>query len=384
MTIETYYSTSVLKAPAENGGFKFWQGEAVMLDGQPAHRTLYWRVNEAGSESRVVHSHPVVVTAKNVGRSNEVSAEEQAVFEITSKLAKKLDSGYTPADSNTANGALTNTQTGKILPMLAYAYPKRKHRVEFPMIAQPKLDGVRAMYRPGEGFWTRKGKPFDARIVGHLLWDYPLADVILDGELLLDWRTHSFQQTTSAVKKYDPELSPQLLYVVYDLFDPREPNMPAVARALLLRRLFEDNQVPSNVRLCPNVNVNDEDELYTYHAENCEKGYEGTMLRTFDGVYKPGGRGDDLLKVKDFLDDEFLIVDVVEGTGREAGAAVFVCTTKDWQQFNVRPMGEIETRKRWFAERDKILHRSLTVRYQKLSDGGVPIFPVGVTIRDYE
>ena len=50
----------------------------------------------------------------------------------------------------------------------------------------------------------------------------------------------------------------------------------------------------------------------------------------------------------------------------------------------MRPKGSVEKRQQMFKDLEKIIGKELTVRYQELSEDGIPIFPVGIVIRDYE
>ena len=56
--------------------------------------------------------------------------------------------------------------------------------------------------------------------------------------------------------------------------------------------------------------------------------------------------------------------------------------TADGKTFDPRPRGSMEQRAKWWKIRDSFIGKFLTVRYQKFSDDGVPIFPVGINIRD--
>jgi hypothetical protein len=44
----------------------------------------------------------------------------------------------------------------------------------------------------------------------------------------------------------------------------------------------------------------------------------------------------------------------------------------------------MESRREAFARRKEIVGKMLTVRYQNMTVAGVPRFPVGIAIRDYE
>jgi len=89
------------------------------------------------------------------------------------------------------------------------------------------------------------------------------------------------------------------------------------------------------------------------------------------------------LKYKDFTTEEYKIVDATEATGRDKGTVVWICTNGT-QNFSVRPRGTQEQRTRMLREKDKYLGKMLTVQYQNLTNMGVPRFPVGLVVRDYE
>jgi DNA ligase-1 len=46
--------------------------------------------------------------------------------------------------------------------------------------------------------------------------------------------------------------------------------------------------------------------------------------------------------------------------------------------------GALETLKVYLSKPKSVIGKLLTVRYQGLTNGGVPRFPVGVAVRDYE
>ncbi len=111
-------------------------------------------------------------------------------------------------------------------------------------------------------------------------------------------------------------------------------------------------------------------------------GYEGLMWRRRGAKYQHGRRSPDLLKVKTWQDREFKIVDVQEGRGKFAGAAIFTCETDPPKnlRFNVTAPGDMEEKAKYLKRRGGWL----TVKFFELSDDGVPLFPVGLAVRDYE
>jgi DNA ligase-1 len=132
------------------------------------------------------------------------------------------------------------------------------------------------------------------------------------------------------------------------------------------------------------VPVNNEDELKEVHQYFVSDGYEGTMIRNANGFYLPDYRSSDLLKYKDFIDAEYEIIGGKQGSGKDEGTVIFRCITSSGTSFDVRPRGTWDQRKQWYDDLDTIIGHMLTVRFQELTDDGIPRFPVGLGIRDYE
>ena len=108
------------------------------------------------------------------------------------------------------------------------------------------------------------------------------------------------------------------------------------------------------------------------------------MVRNLTGAYAIGKRSANLQKVKTFLDGEYPIIGFTDGTGGETGCVIWECSTPDRRTFRVRPRGTQEDRKVLFRNGSNYIGQQLTVRYQELTDDGVPRFPVGIAIRNYE
>ncbi len=359
----------VLEAASKKGETKYWKKIAFVQDGRVYLQTEYWQSIKGGGESIHQLSAPEIVLGKNIGRSNETTPEDQAIKQLESEVLKQKDKGYVlPGEA----------ASELLLPMLAQEFKKRQKKIkQYPVYVQPKLDGTRALHRADVGFWSRKGKIYLPQVVQHL--DLGLgSEVTFDGELILPMG-YTFQQTVSAIKKFDPELSPLLEYHIYDILDT---TLDFSERYAMLAGMLDRVDNP-RVKLVPTHQTLASD-IEARHAEFIEQGYEGTMVRTSYGMYLPNHRSDDLLKLKDFVDEEFEIFDVVEGTAKEVGHAIFVARTEQKANFNVRPRGTSEYRQQLWRDRKSLIGKQITVRYQNLTDGGIPRFPVCIAVRDYE
>jgi DNA ligase-1 len=245
--------------------------------------------------------------------------------------------------------------------------------VEFPVYVQPKLNGMRMLF-DGEVGFSRGNKEIIPEVIQHLALE--TLGNILDGELMLP-NNVLLQESMKAIKKYRPELSPELLYHVYDIVDNTRTFEERTELIEVLSKMF-----PKNVKVVPTYLCHNEADVMKYHKQFVADGYEGTMIRDPQMGYEIGKRSYSLLKLKDFVDAEYKIVNVVDGAGSDVGLAIFELETTDGQRFNCRPEGTQENRADLYKNRKKLIDLYMTVRYQELSKDGIPIFPVGVGIRD--
>jgi ATP-dependent DNA ligase len=260
------------------------------------------------------------------------------------------------------------TKCTQILPMLANKWEDRQKYISEPFYVQPKLDGVRLLVSKDGGI-SRTGKIVPGtEILGRGL----LEGEYIDGEAYDS--SMSFEELTSTFKT-DPL---KLKFHVFDYFDTKNPELPFSDRIIQLRGLTN-----SRYEIVETFIVQKHTDMQSFHDMFMSRGYEGTMIRDCNSVYEIGKRSNYLLKYKDFQTDEYEIVDVKEGTGREKGTAIWICKTGE-QHFSVKPEGTLEKRREYLAEKEKYIGKQLTVRFQNLTAIGVPRFPVGVVVRDYE
>ena len=370
--MKTLWGTPTLRAKTSTGKDKLWRG-VVLTDGTRYYRSSEaWMVNAAGTESQRLVSEPALVEAKNVGRANETSPYDQAVLEVHAKMAQKIDKGYAEIGKEAEAG------NGFVLPMLAHTWAKKKHLIEFPVLAQPKFDGTRLLYNSAIGHWSRQGKEYLPEVVAHIAFDTD--GLTLDGELILP-DGYSFQDTVRAIKKYRPGISELLRFRVYDIVDAEQTTAERMAalEPVALRWAAEGQPVVPT----PTITIASEAQLQAQHAEFLAQGFEGTIVRTRDSRYTPGHRSAGLLKLKDFDDAEFMVIGFTDGLGKDAGTVVFRCAAGE-HTFQVRPDGTVEERREMFANGASYIGRPLTVRYQGLSEDGIPRFPVGVGVRELD
>jgi ATP-dependent DNA ligase len=330
--------------------------------------------------------HRTITTGKNIGKKNETTAHQQAVSEAQSQARKKMDEGY-------SEDIETRGDVPVILPMLAHDWNKVKRHPSVPLYAQPKLDGVRMIATRGHDgtivLTTRKGKP----IVSMTHIERELERImpngfVFDGELFSSERT--FEEITGivrrAVVREGEDNDPTVIeFHVFDVFQIGKEDASFEERAPMLVGYVGKARDGSGIRLVETVLLTTPAEIDSIHARFTVEGHEGTMYRTPRGRYTIRLRSNDLLKRKDFETEEYQIVDAVEADGKDKGTVIWIVeVSSGGARFNVRPRGTMEARREWWERREDYIGKMLTIRYQNLSEAGIPRFPVGIAIRDYE
>lgn len=361
-----------LYAQSSTGKTKWWE---ISVSTAKEGAEIYVRYGYEGQEEEKIQSTTRKVReGKNLGHSNETTPFEQACSEAESTWQKKKDKKYSES---------LDKKSKLLLPMLAHDFKKRGHNIEFPAFVQPKLNGVRCLAKKVSEeevqFISRGGKNFETlkHIEEALL---PIMNVgsVFDGELFTQRMT--FQQIVSAVKRQQEDTS-KIEYWIYDCI---LEETPFEERSQILAQVYTNNRDVFDgnpFRLVPTDPVSDKEEFLKRHEGFVQVGYEGTILRNRRGLYRCDFRSPDLQKYKDFLDSEYLIVGGKDGTGRAEGTIIWTCITEDGKEFDVRPQGTEEQRREWWKDRKRFVGEKLTVRYQNLSDDGIPIFPVGISMR---
>jgi len=254
-----------------------------------------------------------------------------------------------------------NLQVPDVMPMLANKWDDRKKYISEPFYVQPKLDGVRLLVS-NKGGISRTGKLVPGtEYLGKGLKD----GEYLDGECYDPNKT--FEQITSLFKT-DPK---QLEFYVFDYFDVNRPDLPFEERC--------KHHVTVETKL-----VRKKTCLKQFHENFVSHGYEGTMVREPSSIYENGKRSNYLLKFKDFMTEEYEVIDAKTGHGRDANAVVWVCKTENGSTFCARPEGTIEQREYFYSNKEKYFGKMLTVKFQNLTELGIPRFPIGIVFRDYE
>ena len=201
-------------------------------------------------------------------------------------------------------------------PMLASDAVEEK--IAFPCIAQPKIDGVRALHT--EGYLTgRSLKTHANKHVTEYFSDPAFAG--FDGEMAAAFECNSdlCRTTTSALSTI--EGTPWVLWHVFDYLTPATSSLPYLQRHnAMVHRVHELTQThphfAEHLKIVPRTLCNNLQELLQCDDMWLDMGYEGTIVRKPEGLHKQGRstvREGGLLRIKRFIDAEARVLRIIEG-----------------------------------------------------------------------
>lgn len=249
-------------------------------------------------------------------------------------------------------------------PVKAMLYPKVKDIAEGfevvgkPAMIEPKLDGFRAqIHRNKESvkIFTRSLEDVTAQfpdIVKAVKTHVRSKDVILDSEITgIDPRTKHvlpFQHISQRIKrKYDIEQLVKTLPVVVNIFDVIELNgetmldVPFEERRKKLKAVVKDEK--HSIEVIEQLITSDLAKAEKYYHECLAKGHEGIMMKSIQGIYKPGKRVGQGVKVKPVMESLDLVIVAAEwGEGKRAtwlSSYTVACRDKN----HLKELGKVST-----------------------------------------
>jgi DNA ligase-1 len=201
-------------------------------------------------------------------------------------------------------------------------------------------------------------------------------DLILDGELYNHELRDNFDEIQSLITvKSDKKLTAEhyektRAMVQYHVYDMPSHKGTFIERADAIQELF-DGMSRSIIVMVPTFMVESIEQFDVLHGEWLEQGYEGSMWR--NNTPYENRRTKNLLKRKDFVDEEFEVVAIEEGQGNWAGVAKRVtCRLPDGRTFGAGIKGSRDRGRDLLNE----THHIVTIKYFQLTPDGIPRFGV--------
>ena len=328
---------------------------------------------------------------KNEDRSNQLTAEEDALYQAFShwnEVQKKK--GYSID--------MDCDDVSNIFPLIAMTTQDVKKREALKSgfdwskkyILQPKLDGHRCTsgVDPTTNELVLVSRSRDPifnikKIRKHLEKIHEkFPEVYLDGELYC--HELSRQKISSIVrKKKDKDKDEdKIIFYIFDCCFSYNLKKTYQERIDWIHKNVEESE---NVKILSSYDSNGTKEDVEEYLHRCVYlGYEGCMIKLQQGVYKPGKRTSEVLKMKIQLEMDVLITGFTEAKGVQKGMIVFICKTEKGKQFSSVPAWTHEKRKKAFLKGDSYIGRIAVISYFSLSDDGIPEFNVMRDIKDRE
>ena len=274
-------------------------------------------------------------------------------------------------------------------PMLAYPVSDKPINYDEKIFMQPKLDGVRCVIQYDNSevkAYSRTGKEW--KNIDHILfnlkpWFILNPNVILDGELYNHDYKDNFEQIISMVRKTKPtdearlESAENVQFHCYDIIDE---NMTFEKRNNFIKQAVPRNHCINHV---DTQFIFSDKAAKKYHKQNLKAGYEGSIVRTNDSYACK--RSHNLRKFKDFLDDEALLLDWVEGKGKRKGTiGKFTAQDSEGNVFGMPVMDKFKYLQENFEEMKTWPGKLATFTYFERTKAGSYRHPLFKCIRDYE
>ena len=333
---------------------------------------------------------------------------EQAVSEAEGRIKKQVDKGYREDKAD--------LEELPLLAMLSGDYNKIGHRIDWEngVHVPDKFDGVRCLVKCvtlGDiRLESRTGQPYDVpHLVKELMFimnpgDVLDAEIYLHGYVLQDInsavkRTDTQKKIDAAQRKIDKAEKAGSAYPYSYIQDLEEAKLIHEIRPKLQLHVFD---MPSDkpwyqrlddlffyaharfnyefVIMANNPIAFSEEEMKVLHKDAVRRGYEGVMLRNRMGMYESGKRSADLQKYKEFVDAEFLILDILPA--KDEGSVYSLKNDLNEETFTCT-MGDMPARAKALAEKHLHIGKFLNVKFQSRYKGTLlPQFPTGEYIRE--
>ena len=325
---------------------------------------------------------------------------EQAELQFKSIINKYLDKGYkkisdltkTPfydiseSEMNTLVPSVKTDASGFLKPMLAKDSNKCQTSIlNKRLLCSRKLNGVRCLIQKGEEeihAISRGGKEYQVpttlirKELEEFFKEHP--SIILDGELYR--HGHHLQELSGIARLKEWEDRCETLeYWIYDVADSTKTFEERLEILRDLEELFSDS---IKIKVLEHVETNSFKEIQELHNKWVSEGYEGLVARKPTSTYQFGKRGSDMIKVKEYMEQEFKIIDYKDGLRDEDFC--FILETEDNKPFAAKPIGNRELKDQYMNDIDNIIGKFGTVKFFEWSKDGVPQQPIFQVVRDYE
>jgi DNA ligase 1 len=328
------------------------------------------------------HRLPIAVSGNT--KTDSFSSFEKAEKEFYSCIREQINrKGYTE-------------EIPSFMPSLPMRCQEYRQNPNFQAYAlQPKLDGIRCIVS-AEEILSRTNMRLNSVPHIELYAQHLPPGIKLDGELYIPNTPMNVIEGYVMRQVPDLKVCHTIEFHVFDIIDTEAPFSERIHALVDVVDRLEEKYV--NWRTSPKspyINhpyfsknfpikivetvlhdtPTEEETIQDYFQECIKVGYEGCIVRDSYGPYEPNKRSKHILKLKEFFDNEFEIIDVVAGKN---GHGIFVCQTKGREEFRCSFKGSAAIRKQQLKDRGFYIGKWLRVEHEGLFDTGKPRCPIGI------
>ena len=338
---------------SNTGAIQVWTIEEL----RPDLLRILW-----GQQGGAMQTQTEVVEVNQSGRS----LTEQMFSRMESRINKQKDKGYS-LSLEQAYAQRGRNAAGLLKPMLAQTYDPVKHSLTGKKM-QWKYDGHRCLITNDGGeniAYSRNGKPITT--IDHILHNIIIPKgATLDGELYIHGAP--LQEISSIVRR-EQLANRELQYIAYDTVSDRA--FLGRYEELFGYKLCEDVVIAELLEVPDQINN-------AYLQEKAlGLGYEGFILREQGKGYECGKRSSQLLKIKQSMDAEFMVIAVHES---KDGWAILECTDGS-VDFRVSAPGTMIEKTEVLSNSANYIGQYVTVEFSAYTNAGVPFHPVATRFR---
>ncbi len=361
----------------------------------------------SGLFGRALNNKPdsfLVKTGKNIGKSNETTPLEQAINEAKAKWQHKIDrEGYISLKqkglTDEQRKSITKNEIYALLPkhkafVDGYFKPQKAYNIKdvdvkklnFPMYIQPKLNGVRCVgtAKDENVFLTSKnGLDYNIQHIKDDLKElYKVLGkhYVLDGELYI--HDEILSEILSCVKKENLKTK-NLKFCIFDLSIEEKNQHQRFEVLEKINRVIKQKNL-QNIQIVTTYMVLSI-EIALRETKVCiGKGYEGAILRNPKSLYQFGKRTKDMIKIKEYSDGEFKILDVVPHNKDTTIGSLYCLNDINTLKFTVEIEATTEKKQEMLLNKKNYIGKKATVLYYERTINGLPFHAKAISIRDYE
>ncbi len=312
-------------------------------------------------------AHQETVENIPVGKANR-TVQEQIESRINSRITKQLQKGY-KRTIDEAKESRTNA-LGLYRPMKAQLLKNNLKLDISHGYIQIKYNGHRCLITKQNNkmiAYSSNGKIIES--IGHILKSIVIPEgMTIDGELYA--HGHTLQEIGSWIKRKQAN-SYRLEFHAYDL----------ISNEIFSKRLYNLQEVNLGeaAHVVPTWNKQEIISIQKKMDEVREDGYEGLIVRIDTAGYEDGKRSKSVLKIKKWMDDEFLVLNVHLS---DKGRPVLTCRTKWNTLFDVTPPGTFEEKQHVYDNITSYIGTTVRCEFESYTKDNIPFQPIAIMWRN--